>query len=126
MLEQARVLLGRTLLKRSEKSLLLTGLRGVGKTVLLRELECLAKNDGFSTIFVEAHENKPLALLLIPTVRQLLFELNRLAGAGETVRRGLAVLKSFIGSIKVKLGDVEFGLDIRPTAATWRRICLVY
>ena len=114
VLEQARVLLGRTLLKRSEKSLLLTGLRGVGKTVLLRELECLAKNDGFSTIFVEAHENKPLALLLIPTVRQLLFELNRLAGAGETVRRGLAVLKSFIGSIKVKLGDVEFGLDIDP------------
>ena len=34
ILEQARVLFGRVLAKRPEKSLLLTGLRGVGKTVL--------------------------------------------------------------------------------------------
>jgi Cdc6-like AAA superfamily ATPase len=36
ILEQARILLGRVKDKRSEKSILLTGLRGVGKTVLLR------------------------------------------------------------------------------------------
>ncbi len=34
-LEQARILLGRIKQKRAEKSMLLTGLRGVGKTVLL-------------------------------------------------------------------------------------------
>jgi len=36
VMEQARVLLGRIRIKRSEKSMLLTGLRGVGKTVLLK------------------------------------------------------------------------------------------
>ncbi|HRH39096.1 MAG TPA: ATP-binding protein, partial [Flavobacteriales bacterium] len=41
-----------------------------------------------------------------------LYELDRMAGAGNKVRRGLAVLKSFIGGIKVKVGEVEFGLDI--------------
>ncbi len=39
ILEQARVLLGRVKVGRSEKSMLLTGLRGVGKTVLLNEIE---------------------------------------------------------------------------------------
>jgi AAA ATPase domain len=43
VLGQARILLGRVKQKRSEKSLLLTGLRGVGKTVLLNEIERLAK-----------------------------------------------------------------------------------
>jgi len=36
LLEQARILLGRVKQKRPEKSLLLTGLRGVGKTVTKR------------------------------------------------------------------------------------------
>jgi hypothetical protein len=40
--------------------------------------------------------------------------LDRLAGMGDKVRRGLATLKGFIGAIKVKVGDVEFGLDIEP------------
>ena len=52
ILEQARVLLGRVRAKRPEKSLLLTGLRGVGKTVLLNEVEQLARNDGYRTILV--------------------------------------------------------------------------
>ena len=47
VLEQARILLGRVRLKRPEKSLLLTGLRGVGKTVLLNEIERMARKDGY-------------------------------------------------------------------------------
>ncbi|HEX9816016.1 MAG TPA: hypothetical protein VGB18_03460 [Candidatus Thermoplasmatota archaeon] len=40
---------------------LLTGLRGVGKTVLLNEMERIAQGEGFRTILVEAHEKKPFA-----------------------------------------------------------------
>lgn len=114
ILEQARVLLGRVLAKRPEKSLLLTGLRGVGKTVLLNEIERMAQDVGYRTILIEAHEDKQLAALLIPHLRRLLYDLDRIAGAGDKVRRGLGVLKSFIGAVKVKLGDVEFGIDIEP------------
>lgn len=39
ILEQARILLGRVAIGKPEKSLLLTGLRGVGKTALLNEIE---------------------------------------------------------------------------------------
>jgi hypothetical protein len=114
ILEQARVLFGRVLAKRPEKSMLLTGLRGVGKTVLLNEIERTAQATGFRTILVEAHEGKPLSVLLVPHLRRLLFELDRLKGAGDKVRQGLGVLRSFIGSIKVKVGDLDIGLDIEP------------
>ncbi|MBI5440259.1 MAG: ATP-binding protein [Deltaproteobacteria bacterium] len=114
VLEQTRILLGRTKERRPEKSILLTGLRGVGKTVLLNEMEHRATEDGYRTILVEAHEDKPLAVLISPHLRRLLFDLNRLAGAGDKVRRGLAVLKSFLGAVKVTVADLEFGLDIEP------------
>lgn len=114
ILEQAQVLFGRIRARRPEKSLLMTGLRGVGKTVLLNEMERMAQADGYRTILVEAHEHKSLAVLLVPHLRRLLFDLDRIAGAGNKVRRGIAVLKSFISGIKVAVGDVEFGLDIDP------------
>ncbi len=118
VLEEADVLLGRIKAKKAEKSILLTGLRGVGKTVLLNEIERKATTAGYRTIMVEAHENKSLAALLVPPLRQLLFSLNRLAGAGDKVKRGLAVLKGFMDGVKVSLGDIEFGLDIDPEKGT--------
>jgi len=114
ILEQARVLFGRVKQKRPEKSMLLTGLRGVGKTVLLNEIERLAKTEGYRTIPIEAHEDKPLGTLIAPYLRTVLYELDRMAGAGDQVKRGLAVLRSFIGTLKVTVGDVTFGLDIDP------------
>lgn len=118
VLEQAEVLLGRVLAKKPEKSLLLTGLRGVGKTVLLNEIERLAKTMGYRTLLVEAHEGKSLAALLAPGLRSLLFDLDRVAGAGDKVRRGMAVLKSFVGSVKFKVGDLDIGIDIEPEKGT--------
>mgnify|MGYP001602390289 FL=1 len=114
ILEQARILLGRIKQKRPEKSILLTGLRGVGKTVLLNESERLAKADGYRTIVVEAHEDKPLGPLLVPYLRSLLFELDRIAGAGDKVKRGLRVLRSFLGALQVTYNDITVGLDVDP------------
>jgi hypothetical protein len=114
ILEQARVLLGRVKEKRPEKSLLLTGLRGVGKTVLLNEIERLAAKTGYRTVPLEAHEDKALAAMLVPPLRKLLFELDRVAGAGDKAKRGLAVLKGFMNGVKLAMGDIEVGLDIEP------------
>jgi len=114
ILEQARVLLARIQAKRPEKSILMTGLRGVGKTVLLNEMERMAEKAGYQTILIEALENKPLPQMLAPQLRRLMYRLDRLAGAGNKVRRGLAVLKSFVGGLKISMGEVEFGLDIEP------------
>ena len=115
-LEQARILLGRIMQRRSEKSMLLTGLRGVGKTVLLNEIELLAKKSDYHTIFIEAHEDKPFGPLVAPYLRTLLFDLDRMAGLSAKVKRGLAVLRSFVSALKLTatVDDVTFGLGIEP------------
>jgi len=118
VLEQARILLGRVKQKRPDKSMLLTGLRGVGKTVLLNEIERLATAARYRTISIEAHEDKALGPLIVPHLRRLLFDLDRIAGVGDKVKRGLAVLRSFVGTLKITVHDVSFGLDIQPEKGT--------
>ena len=114
ILEEAAILLGRIKRKRPEKSMLLTGLRGVGKTVLLNEIERKAREEGYRTILLEAHEGKTLGALIAPHLWKLLFELDRIAGLGNKVKRGLSVLRSFISALNVTVNDVTIGLDIEP------------
>ncbi len=114
ILEQARILLGRVKLGRPEKSLLLTGLRGVGKTVLLNEIERIARSELYQVVSFEAHENKPLGPLVAAHLRPLLFELDRMAGAGDKAKRGLRVLRSFLGGLRLTYQDITMSLDIDP------------
>ena len=112
--EKARVLLGRTKLGKAEKSLILIGLRGVGKTVLLNEIEKQAYGENYKTISLEVHEGKDFAVLLAPHLRTLLFRLDVKENFKEKIRYGLSVLKSFSNSLKMKYEDFEIGLDINP------------
>jgi len=114
ILEQARVTLGRIKAGRPERSQLLIGLRGVGKTVLLNKIREMAEEMGFRPVFIEAHENKPLAALLLPPLRQLLISLDRMATVSEKAKRGLRVLKSFFNGVKLKYQDIEIGIDVEP------------
>lgn len=114
LLDDARVLLVRTKRGLSEKSMLFTGLRGVGKTVLLNEIRKSSKSEGYLALAIEAHENKPLGPLLAAQLRPLLFDLDRMAGAGNLAKRALGVLRSFISAIKIEVHDVTIGLDIEP------------
>jgi hypothetical protein len=118
ILAQARILLGRIKEKRPEKSILLNGLRGVGKTVLLNEIERIAKNSGYETIALEAHEGKGLAMLMAPALKKLLFELDRLASAGHKAKQALAVLKNFASGLKLKVGEIEIGLSAEAAKGT--------
>lgn len=114
VLEQARVLLGRVMIGKAEKSLMLTGLRGVGKTVLLNEVRRMAQEAGYRTVLIEAHEEKALGPLIAAPLKAVLFDLDRMAQTGDRVKRGLRVLRSFLGGLKVKVGELEIGLDIEP------------
>jgi hypothetical protein len=114
ILHDARVLLGRVRRRKAEKSLLLTGLRGVGKTVLLNEMERMALAEGYRTVSIEAHEDKPLGPLIAPHLQRLLFELDRTAGAGDRVKRAFGVLRSFLNGLKLTYADITIGLDIDP------------
>jgi len=82
--------------------------------VLLNEIERSATAQEYRTISIEAYENKPLGPLVAPHLRRLLFDLDRIAGVGDKVKRGLAVLRSFLGAFKVTMDEVTVGLDIDP------------
>ncbi|MEI8346622.1 MAG: AAA family ATPase [Pseudomonadota bacterium] len=114
ILDRAKIILGRLKAKRSEKSFLLVGLRGVGKTVLLNEIHKIAEADGYKSIFVESHENKSLAALLLPPLRQTLFTFDRMENVSHKVKRGLRVLRSFLNGLKMKVNDFEISLDVDP------------
>lgn len=114
LLHKVEVLLARVRAGRSEQSMFMVGLRGVGKTVLLNRVREMAEAQGYRALLIEAHESKSLPLLLLPPLRQTLFALDRMQNVSQKVKRGLRVLRSFIGAVKVKVGDAEFGLDIDP------------
>ncbi len=114
LLRRVEILLARIKAGRSEQSLFMVGLRGVGKTVLLNRVREIAEVQGYRAVLIEAHENKSLPQLLSPPLRQTLFALDRMQNVSQKVKRGLRVLRSFIGAVKVKAGDAEFGLDIDP------------
>ena len=113
ILQKAELALARLKNGKSEKSFLLVGLRGVGKTILLNEISKIAEKNGYHSILVEAYEKKPLSALLIPPLRQMLFQLDQ-GSLSEKVKRGLRILKSFLNRVKVKYQDIEISMDIEP------------
>ncbi len=112
ILNQASIALTRVQAGRPEKSMFLVGLRGVGKTVLLYRLSEMAESKGYKSFMIEAQERKSLSLLLMPYFKQILFSLDGKLAANAKVKRGLRVLKSFLSGIKLKVQDIEIGLDI--------------
>jgi AAA ATPase domain len=114
LLEQARITLGRVKARRPERSFLLVGLRGAGKTVLLNKVRELASGFDYRAVLIEAHEGKPLATLLLPALRQVLISLDHMAQISQRAKRGLRVLKSFFDGLKLKYRDIEIGIDVDP------------
>jgi AAA ATPase domain len=96
---------------RPTKGMMMLGLRGVGKTVLLNRLHRMAEEKGFRTAKVEAPEGGVLPQLLAPELRQVLYSLDLKAAAGQKVRQAASILRNFVGAFKVKVGDIEVGIE---------------
>jgi hypothetical protein len=97
---------------------MLVGLRGVGKTVLLNRIRDMAIENGYGIVMIEATENRSLPALLLPPLRQVLFRFDSMADISDKVKRGLRVLRSFVGCFRATINEVEFGLDIDPERGT--------
>ena len=95
------------------KSLLMVGLRGVGKTVLLDRMRDDAEASGIHTLRIEAPEDRSLPAMLAPQLRLALLRLSR-ERAQATAQRALRALAGFAKSLKVKYQDIEVGIDFEP------------
>lgn len=114
LLQTVRVALERVRRGLPAKSILMVGLRGVGKTVLLDRMREDAEAGGLQTIRVEAPENRSLPALLAPQLRLALLRLSRNEQAKDLATRALRALAGFAKALKVKYGDIEVGLDFDP------------
>lgn len=112
IIEKASIALDRFRGGLSARSLLLVGLRGVGKTVLLNRIAQDTEARGFVIVQIEAPEKRSLPALLIPSLRTALLKLDRVAAAGDLAKRALRALGGFVGAMKVKYEDIEFGVDL--------------
>ncbi len=112
--EQVRIALERVRIRRSTKSVLMVGLRGVGKTVLLDRLRLDAEATGIQTMRVEAPESRSLPAMLAPQLRQALLRLSRNEQAHDLANRALRGLAGFVGALKFRFNDIEVGLDFEP------------
>ena len=114
LIERAAIALDRIRAGRAARSLILHGLRGVGKTVLLNRIETEAEVRGFASVKVEAPEERSLPALLIPVLRAALLRLDR----GRRMRANLAkagrALAGFAKALKVKYKDIEVSTDFEP------------
>lgn len=114
IISTAQIALERTRIGRASKSLLMIGLRGVGKTVLLDRIRENAEANDICTLRIEAPEGRSLPSILAPQLRVALLRLSKREAAKELAQRALRGLAGFVGALKVKYNDIEVGLDFDP------------
>lgn len=114
LLESVRIAIERARRGLPARSVLMVGLRGVGKTVLLDRMRDEAEAAGVHTVRIEAPERRSLPALLAPQLRQALLRLSRNEQARDLAQRALRALAGFVGALKVKYEDIEVGLDFDP------------
>ncbi len=114
LLETVRIAVARIRRGHPAKSILMVGLRGVGKTVLLDRMRDDAEVAGNHTLRVEAPEKRSLPAIVAPQLRQALLRLSRNDRARELAQRALRGLAGFAKALKLKYQDIEIAFDLDP------------
>ncbi len=117
LLEDAGIAMDRILRHRPARGMLLLGLRGVGKTVLLNQLKSSAEDKRLHAVKLEAPEEGELAKRLGPALKAVLYQLQPVASAGDKARRALSVLRNFLATFKVSYGEIGITLEAAPGKA---------
>lgn len=112
-IENFSLLLRRMSAGRTEQSMIVTGLRGVGKTVLLGQFYREALRQDWVVIEVEAtkHDDDAFRSRMAADAKAALFSLSPRARWDERLKRAGAVLKSFSVSVDAT-GTVSASLDV--------------
>ena len=111
VIHSADVAIQRVLLGKHDRSQILLGLRGTGKTVLLNKIEDIAIGHNHVTSFVEAPEDRNLPALLYPKIHQVLRKLSMMESAKSKTHAAMRILHSFASAFKITVGDISISVD---------------
>ena len=92
------------------QSLILLGLRGVGKTVLLNRIDQMAENAGCETSIFEADMDRTLPQLFTQQLHRLLLKLDRRKRMGDEVQKAFSLLQAFASIFRVHVGEFQVGV----------------
>lgn len=112
VLEAVAIALDRIKNGRHAQSVVLIGLRGVGKTVLLNQMRRNAEGEGIVAVPLEAPEEQSLPAMLVPALRTAFLKLDRGQAAMTLAKRGLGALARFVRAFKLSFGELEASIDL--------------
>ena len=112
-LENFDLLLGRLEAGYTEQSMIITGLRGVGKTVLLSEFRSRAEQAGWAVVEIEVakHDDEAFGRILTREIRRALYAIAPSKRWREKARRAAGVLRSFSLTVGAD-GGMTAALDV--------------
>jgi hypothetical protein len=111
ILEMGRISCGRAVNGKSARSILLLGLRGTGKTVLLNEIGRNAESENLLVSRVESPEGESLARLLYPEMRKVMRSLSGVESAKQLATRGLKGLRNFASVFKIEFAGLGIAVE---------------
>jgi len=117
VIDGADIAVQRVLRGYHEKSQILLGLRGTGKTVLLNRFQEIAENHGHLTSFVEAPDDQSLARLLYPKLRQTIRQLSLIEDAKDKAYRAMQALRGFASIFRLDIEGATLSVDPEPGLA---------
>jgi hypothetical protein len=112
-IEAFAVLLTRLLHGHTEQSMLITGLRGVGKTVLLTKFEEMAREARWVTVEAEITKGSEFGDRMANLARRALLQVAPRARWKKRAARAAAVLRSFQITVRSD-GSVTAGFEVEP------------
>lgn len=92
LIDRAAITLDRVRAGRHDKSMILIGLRGVGKTVLLNRIQLDAEGRGIHGVRLEAPEDRSLPGILAPAMRAALLKFDRARAVSAAGKRAMQAL----------------------------------
>jgi hypothetical protein len=117
LFDSARLALTRIRHGRPGKSFMAVGLRGVGKTVIMNQIQKLADDDGYQTVYIEAFDEIRLAEVLARALRPVLLKISRKQAIQALAARAMGGLRNFAAAFKVSFQGVDFGVTAEPGLA---------
>lgn len=117
VLDLAEISCARSISGRNARSLMMLGLRGTGKTVLIGEMRSIGEKRGLLVTQIEAPEGDSLGHMLLPAMSKVLRSLSTIDAAKHVAERGLRALRGFASVFNLKIGGVEVSVKPEPGLA---------
>ncbi|MBK7940197.1 MAG: ATP-binding protein [Lewinellaceae bacterium] len=110
VIEKAEILLKRVKAGAPQRSIMLYGLRGMGKTVLLNRFREIARGENYIVHLHEMSEKDDFKSVITRAFKKILLEIDRVEQAKDLLKKAFRVLKSVSLNIP-EVGDVSIDLE---------------